>query len=95
MTKDNGISKFDDAIMLLPSVLRKEARQLSGSQRSKVEEIRLRKGRLLSVLMPDGELDVGTLVVNSEHINSLLDIATGVSAHSFRESIKNGYISKT
>ena len=92
MTKDNGISKFDDAIMLLPSVLRKEARQLSGSQRSKVEEIRLRKGRLLSVLMPDGELDVGTLVVNSEHINSLLDIATGVSAHSFRESIKNGYI---
>lgn len=92
MTKDNSVSRFDEAVMLLPPILRKDTRQLTKEQRSIAEEIRLRKGRPLTVLLPDGETEIGCEPINREHIDSLMDIATRVSAHSYKESVKNGYI---
>lgn len=92
MTKDYSISRFDEAMLLLPQTMRGNIRQLSSEKRKTAEEIRLRRGKPASVVLPDGEIDVGTEPVQRSDIDSLLDIATRASAHSFRESIKNGYI---
>lgn len=92
MTNTNDTARFEGAVMLLPPALRKEVRQLSADKRAIAEELRLRVGYPMSVVMPGGELDIGCTPVIREHIGGLLDIATRVSAHSFRESVKGGYI---
>ncbi len=92
MTNDKSVSRFDGAVMLLPTVLRERVRQLTKEERALVEEFRLRKGRAMTVLLSGKEIEIGSEPIRREHIDSLLDIATRVSAHSFRESVKNGYI---
>lgn len=92
MTNDKSVARFDSAVMLLPSVLRERVRQLSKEERGLAEEFRLRKGRPMTVLLAGKEIEIGSESIKREHIDSLLDIATRVSAHSFRESVKNGYI---
>ena len=79
------------AMSVLPAVLHDQVR-LSEALMAKAEEIRLRMGRPVSVLLPEGELVTGTRPVTREDISGVIEIATGASAYTARDSFKAGYI---
>jgi stage III sporulation protein AA len=90
--RDYLISRYDAAIMFLPQRIRDQARTLLKEDRVSAEEIRLRTGHPASVLLHDGEISLGGEPVSRRDLDSLLDIATGASAHAARDSICSGYV---
>lgn len=77
---------FIHAIELLPPRLRSRV-----SDYKHAEEIRIRTGRKVSIVLPDGEKRLSENALPSD-INYILDSATKSSMHSSSESLKNGYI---
>ena len=90
--KNYRITRFDGAIMLLPQEIRHRICSLIRDDRAKAEEIRLRVGYAPTILLPDGEISAGGAEVTKRNIDSVLDIATRVSAYALRESMRAGYI---
>ena len=88
MTEYSG---FEGAAALLPENMRAQA-ALDRKQRETAEEIRLRAGQPLSVLLPEGETVTGTRPVTEKDIRGVLEIATGASAYASRESLRSGYV---
>ena len=89
---DYMASRFDDAVRLLPPDLRERARKLSRTDRAMAEEIRIRVGRCMTVLLPEGERRLGAEIITVQDIERLMDIATQASMHTAMVSLKNGYI---
>ena len=56
MPKNELVSRYEQAAAILPSRLRKAALALSNEEKAAAEELRLRAGRPLTVLLPAGEL---------------------------------------
>lgn len=79
------------AMALLPAGLQDQVR-LSEALMAKAEEMRLRIGRPASAVLPDGELITGTRPITREDIGGVIEIATGASAYTARDSFKAGYI---
>ena len=86
------ISRFDSAVLLMPEHIRRALRTLMREDRRRTEEIRLRRGRLPSVVIRGREIAVGWAPVTGKDIDSLLETATGASAYACAESVKDGYI---
>ncbi|WP_295760960.1 stage III sporulation protein AA [uncultured Oscillibacter sp.] len=91
MQKDERVSRYDQAAAILPSRLRKAASVLSDGEKAAAEEIRLRAGRPLSVLLPAGELPLEALV-EPEDLETLCDIATEFSRYAAAETIREGFL---
>jgi stage III sporulation protein AA len=89
---DENAARFDGAALLLPGALRDAARTLDKRSRAIAEELRARIGRPLSAVLPEGERDLGGAVVSRRELDGILDLATGASAYSARDSIRGGYI---
>lgn len=83
---------FQRAITLLPRFLRTEAEKLPLHQQHLAEELRLRIGLPATVLLPDGEITFSTTPVDKQCLTSVLDIATGASVHTAKESLRQGFI---
>ena len=81
---------FIGALNLLPPHLREVAARLKTPEC--VEEIRLRVGFPPSVLTADGEINLGGGVITTRELDAVVEIATGASLHSARESLRSGYI---
>ncbi len=90
---DRQIDRFHTAVRLLPDSLRRRALLLDDRGKASAEEIRLRVGRPLSVLRPEGETELEGEGVTGRELALLVELATGASVQSSRRELSGGYIS--
>ena len=92
MERDLNVLRYEDAAAVLPLRLRKLALALPEEQKEAAEEIRLRAGQPLTVLLPTGEVPLNA-VVEPEDLETLCDIATEFSRYAAAETLREGYLS--
>lgn len=91
MTKDTR--PFDRAAAVLPPELRRLAGELPEDWRGRGEELRLRTGRSMTVLVDGAERPVaGTGPVREEDLRSVLELASRSSAHTVLERVRHGFV---
>lgn len=83
--------RFDLAASVLPSHLRLSALALPEEQRARAEELRLRAGQPLGVLLPEGELPLQE-TVEARDLETLCDLATEFSRYAAAETMREGYL---
>ena len=77
---------------MLPGRLRALALAQPPEVRRLAEEFRLRAGRPLAVLLPEGEQTLGDTVAQ-EDLEALCDLATDYSRYAAEETLRQGYLS--
>lgn len=85
-------ARLDQAAGLLPTPLRQRVQALSRERRARVEELRLRRGRPLFVLAPQGEEPLADTAVTGRDLETVLELASASSVHTVMEQIKNGFV---
>ena len=83
--------RYELAAAILPSRLRRIAMELPENDRARAEEFRLRAGRCMSVLLPEGERSLEA-IVTSEELETLCDIAAEFSRYASMETLKQGFL---
>ena len=91
MQKNELVSRYEQAAAILPSRLRKAALAVSDGEKAAAEELRLRAGRPLTVLLPGGEAALDA-EVEPEELETLCDIATEFSRYAAAETIREGFL---
>ena len=91
MKKQENIMRYELAAAILPSRLRRIAMELPENDRARAEEFRLRTGRCLSVLLPEGERSL-EVIVTSEELETLCDIAAEFSRYASMETLRQGFL---
>ena len=91
MKKQENIMRYELAAAILPSRLRRIAMELPENDRARAEEFRLRAGRCISVLLPEGERSLEA-IVTSEELETLCDIAAEFSRYASMETLKQGFL---
>lgn len=89
---DIVMQSYAAAVKLLPQELRPLYSAMEDGDKRTAEELRLRCGRAPAVLLPDGERELGSGLVTSSMLGTVIEIATGASAHA-AAGMKQGYIS--
>ena len=87
------MSALENSLWLLPGELRNTLRHLPEKLISEVCEIRLRRGRLPAVTLPDGEhplLDASA--VTAADLARVLELASGASPYAASECLRRGFI---
>ena len=90
----SAIERFEQAADLLPMRWRWLARQLPDWQKAIGEELRLRGGCPMTVLLPEGERMVSSdgSVVTQSDLEQLCDTVTGYSRYAAVDTISAGYL---
>lgn len=91
MEKQGTLMRYEQAAAILPSRLRRIAMELSEDQRARAEEFRLRAGRCMSVLLPEGERSL-EVIVTPEELETLCDIAADFSRYASMETLRQGFL---
>ena len=91
MKKQENIMRYDLAAAILPSRLRRIAMELPENDRARAEEFRLRAGRCMSVLLPEGERSLEA-IVTPEELETLCDIAAEFSRYASMETLRQGFL---
>ena len=81
--------RYEEAARVLPGRLREQALAQPPEVRQRAEEFRLRAGRPLAVLLPEGERSLGT-AVTPEDLEDLCDLATDYSRYAAEETLREG-----
>ncbi|MBS6752447.1 MAG: stage III sporulation protein AB [Firmicutes bacterium] len=84
---------MENSLWLLPGELRNTLRHLPEKLTSEVCEIRLRRGRLPAVTLPDGEhplLDASA--VTAADLARVLELASGASPYAASDCLRRGFI---
>ncbi len=85
------LGRFAEAVKLMPPQLTGRMMRLPEEDKISAEEIRLRAGRGVTVLLPDGELTISDNVSQRE-LAAVVEIVTEASVHTIKESFKSGYV---
>jgi len=91
LEKDLRILRYEAAANILPYRLRKAALTLPQGEQAEAEELRLRSGRKMTVLLPCGEMPLDA-VVEAEELETLCDLATEFSRYAAVETLREGFI---
>ena len=87
-----GDKRYLQAAALLPPGLRKLAEGLPPDGQAVAEELRLRAGQPLAVVLPQGEQDLdGSSCIRPEELGLVLEIATQASAHTAMDRLRSGF----
>lgn len=92
MAKDVRVLRYEEAAAVLPVRLRKAALALSEMDKAAAEEIRLRAGRSMTVLLPEGERELD-ITVEAAELETLCDLATEFSRYAAAETLREGFVS--
>ena len=94
MSEERNAVRFRQAAALLPPHLRRPVERLDGTSQARAEELRLRAGRPLTLVCPEGERTVpgAEAPVRSMDLSLVLEIATQASAHTALERVRNGFL---
>ena len=84
MQKDKNVLRYEAAAAILPNRLRKAAMELPESDQRQAEELRLRAGRPMTVLLPSGERELEA-AAEPEELETLCDLATEFSRYAAAE----------
>ena len=91
MENQEAVRRYEEAARFLPARLRAAALALSEADRPAAEEFRLRTGRPLAVLLPEGERESGAAVTPAD-LEDLCDLATDYSRYAAAETLRCGYL---
>ncbi|MBE6973658.1 MAG: stage III sporulation protein AB [Ruminococcaceae bacterium] len=87
------MDSYRQAVTILPEPLRAAALGVEAAYMARVEEVRLRIGRIPALVLPEGEKDIpGTSAVTSENLARLVEIASRWSLHTVLEQLRRGYL---
>ena len=93
MVERYAINQYEQAAQLLPARWQRIAMQLPDWQKEQAEELRLRTGHPMTVLLPQGEQTIGEdAVVTQGDLELLCDTVTGYSRYAAVETMARGYI---
>lgn len=86
------MDRFREGCLLLPRPLRQAALAMDSAVQSRTEEIRLRTGRPLSLVLDGGEKFLGGTTVHREELEQTLDLATEYSRYAAEETMCQGFL---
>lgn len=89
--KDNS-QAYRQAAQVLPLSLRGAALALPEDKQARAEEVRLRVGRPMTAVFPQGELPLGTNPVTGRELEQLLELASRASVHTVADQLRRGYL---
>lgn len=92
MTRYDPAARWQEVTALLPPHLREPARRLDEPKLVEAEELRLRTGRPMTAVCPQGEEPIpGTAAVTPADLELVLEIATRASVHTAQAQISSGF----
>ena len=94
MKERDEISRYRKAAAFLPVRLRKLAETLPGEKQAVAEEFRLRTGRPMTVLLPEGEACPWPAEppVEPEELETLCDLGAEFSRYAAAETLREGFL---
>lgn len=92
MEMTQAAARLDKAVVCLPDQLRRRVTALPMEERSQIEELRLRQGRPLFLVMPGSESPLSDTLVTSQTLETVLDLASGSSVHRVMEQVRRGFV---
>lgn len=84
--------RLDRVAKFLPQELRRRVLAMNIERRAQVEELRLRRGRPLYLVTPEGEESLGGAALTARTLETVLELASGSSVHRVMEQIKRGFV---
>ena len=92
MTRMTSEESYLQAVRALPPRLREEALSLPRHDRARAEELRLRAGWPMTVLLEGTERPLGNSPVTAAELEHFLEIASHASLHAVLNQIRRGYL---
>ncbi len=96
MEETYAIRRYEQASALLPLRWQQSAVRLPDWKKAQAEEFRLRTGKPLTVLLPEGEIylteEVPRMVVTQADLEQLCDTVTGYSRYAAGDTLSRGYL---
>lgn len=93
---EENIARYEQAAALLPPKWQRLARHLPDHQKARAEELRLRVGQSMTVLLPEGEVwpseETPRPTVMQADLEQLCDIVSGYSRYAVSETMAQGYL---
>lgn len=83
---------YEQAVLSLPYDLRAVALSLPEEARNRAEELRLRVGQPLSVVLEGEEYPLSSALVTDRELESLVDLASQASLHTVVDRLCQGYL---
>ena len=96
MDRRDECARYAQAAQLLPLRWQRRADQLSDDRKAAAEEFRLRAGQPVTVLLPDGEMELpggGKDIVTSGDLEQMCDKISEYSRYAVTETLRHGYLS--